>query len=483
MNWVAAIGGSLSEIFRQRVRSIPFLLTVGFLALVVSTACDSVPDVPDVPEIPLPARATNTPLPPTAASPTETPTETPAETLTETPTATQAAETPGPVNSPTPGADPEDAVLVPRLAIVEIPADLPAYSRDDWKHWTDADRDCQNTRAEVLILESAAAPSFATDKQCRVTGGQWDGPYTGATFTDASDLDIDHLVPLKNAHLSGGWQWDPARKEDYANSMAADNHLVAVEKYANRAKGARGPEEWQPPDATYHCLYARDWTSVKAAWGLSATPAEWEALEAMLATCPYTVIVGEDAGAAVVLATPAPEPVDSTPEATGDAPTSGVVVISEIMADPSAVRDRAGEWFEIHNPDESLDINLRGWTIREGGGGQHRITADLVIPAGGYTVLSRNSDQATNGEIPAAYQYSDIDLTNDEDSIELADGSGQVVDRVEYNSALVFPGASTILAPDQLDASANDDPANWCRATSTMPNGDYGTPGAPSDSC
>ena len=471
MHQMAAGGGSRSEILRRRIGSISLLLTAGFLALIFSTACDAVPDAPEIPDIPLPAGAVNTPQPPATVSPAEAP------------AATLPAPTPPQVDRPAPGAGHEDAALVPRLAIADIPADLPAYSRGDWKHWTDDDGDCQDTRAEILILESAAEPSFATERRCRVTGGRWDDPYTGATFTAASDLDIDHLVPLKNAHQSGGWQWDAARREDYANSMAADNHLVAVEKYANRSKGARGPEEWQPPDDTYHCQYARDWTSVKSAWGLTATPAEWAALEAMLATCSDAVRIVDHSGGAAVVARPTSDSEPPLPTRYGDIPTSGQIVITEVMADPSAVRDRSGEWFEVHNPSENLAVNLRGWTIREGGGGRHRIASDLVIPAGGYIVLARNEDQAANGGIPVAYQYSDIALTNDEDSIDLADGNGQIVDRVEYDAGLVFPGASTSLAPDRLDASANDDPGSWCRAKSTMPNGDFGTPGAANDPC
>ena len=177
-------------------------------------------------------------------------------------------------------------IPVPQLTIAEIPGDLPSYSRDDWKHWVDVDKDCQDTRAEVLIEESSAPPSFKTDRNCRVIGGQWEGPYTGENFTEAGELDIDHLVPLKNAHLSGAWRWDQQRKEDYANSVAKGYHLIAVDKRANRAKGAKGPEEWQPPDSAYHCQYARDWIAVKAAWELTATAAEWEALQAMLDQCP-----------------------------------------------------------------------------------------------------------------------------------------------------------------------------------------------------
>mgnify|MGYP000228781416 CR=1 FL=1 len=46
-------------------------------------------------------------------------------------------------------------------------------------------------------------------------------------------------------------------------------------------------------------------------------------------------------------------------------------------------------------------------------------------------------------------------------------------------------GASISLDPGSYDATANDDPANWCLATSTYdavsPN--YGTPDGDNDSC
>ena len=436
------------------------------LLLLAAAACDPVPSAPDLPEIELP----------TIARP-GTPESVPA---TAAPVATVNPEpSPTPTLAPNPTVG-VDVVSVPRLERAEIPASLPAYSRDDWKHWNDVDKDCQDTRAEVLIEESVVPPTFKNKERCRVISGLWEGPYTGQSFTEASDVDIDHLVPLKNAHLSGGWQWDEERKEDYANSMATDFHLIAVEKYANRAKGARGPEEWQPPDATYHCRYARDWIAVKTAWELTATAAEWEALEAMLATCSDDVEIGGD-GATVMPSLPT-STTPPTPAPSAE-PFAGSLVITEIMPDPSAVRDAAGEWFEIHNPDGEQVIDLQGWTIRKDEDAGHRISAELPVPPGGYVILARNGDKATNGEIAADYEYRGINLTNGGDVIELVAPGGQVVDRVEYGEDLVFPGASTSLDPGSLDAGANDDAANWCRAATAMPNGDFGTPGQVNDGC
>lgn len=484
MGWAnVSFGGKSGFLHRP---ALAVLAAVILLAL-AATACDPVPNAPDLPDVELPALprensgSRNPTVPPTATT-ASAPTDSPVPTSTATPTTPDI----------TAGGD---SILVPRLEIAEIPADLPAYSRDDWKHWNDTDKDCQNTRAEALVEESTAAPTFATDRRCRVTGGSWNGPYTGQTFSDAGDLDIDHLVPLKNAHLSGGWRWDSERKEDYANSMATDYHLIAVEKYANRAKGARGPEEWQPPDASYHCEYAYYWIAVKAAWGLTATAAEWAALEEMLGQCPLTLEVVDDASPATIsrdvarfreefglsgndkggTATLAPT---AAPE-----PFAGSLVITELMPDPSAVRDAAGEWFEIHNPDPERTVNLQGWMIRKEGGDGHRISGEVEIQPGGYLVLARNADSSANGDIAAGYQYQGINLTNDGDVIELVEPTGLVVDRVEYGESLVFPGAATSLDPDAVDAAANDDAGNWCRAATQMPNGDFGTPGRENDDC
>ena len=159
------------------------------------------------------------------------------------------------------------------------------YEREDWKHWIDTDRDCQNTRHEVLIQESKGSVSFTRSDGCLVKSGQWTGPWSGLAFTLASDLDVDHHVPLKNAHISGGAIWPANRKRDYANDMELESALQAMHDRLNQAKGASGPENWKPPLLSSWCQYARDWVDVKTKWALTITVEEKSVLTEMLNTC------------------------------------------------------------------------------------------------------------------------------------------------------------------------------------------------------
>lgn len=159
------------------------------------------------------------------------------------------------------------------------------YDRDTWSVWIDADGDCQDSRAEVLIAESLASVTFSDSRGCRVATGSWIDPYSGATVIDAGSLDIDHLVPLENAYASGAWRWDATMRREYANDLTHPEALLAVGASANRSKGSRGPERWKPANTSFWCEYATDWVAVKVRWSLTATSAERDALMAMLATC------------------------------------------------------------------------------------------------------------------------------------------------------------------------------------------------------
>ncbi len=156
------------------------------------------------------------------------------------------------------------------------------YNRKNWRHWIDVDRDCQNTRHEILIRDSNAPVVFKTQRNCKVVGGEWFGPYTGKVFNSAKDLDIDHIVPLKHAYSNGGSSWSREEKKRFANDY---DNLLAVDKSANRQKGAKGPSEWIPSNQTYWCEYGQRWREIKDKYGLVIRDLEEQALNRMEQHC------------------------------------------------------------------------------------------------------------------------------------------------------------------------------------------------------
>jgi len=165
------------------------------------------------------------------------------------------------------------------------PEELPEYNRKDWKHWIDEDKDCQDTRQEVLVAESTTPVTFEDERRCRVATGTWDDPYTGRTFTAPSSLDVDHVVPLREAHDSGGSNWNGDRREIFANDLEDPRSLRAVHLGANRSKGSRGPHEWLPVNEAFRCQYIEEFIAIKDRWELGMTRGEVAVLEYMLHIC------------------------------------------------------------------------------------------------------------------------------------------------------------------------------------------------------
>ena len=220
---------------------------------------------------------------------------------------------------------------------------VPGYDRNAWKHWVDADQDCQDTRAEVLIAESFEPVTFTSSNNCTVQGGRWYDPYTNAYFTIARELDVDHFVPLGDAHNSGSADWAADRKLAFANSLNDADHLIAVSASANRSKGSRAPDEWKPPNHAYWCEYAYDWIRIKTEWGLSATRSEWVALQNMTATCPvgFTAAnaVGPPAAPDALPAPPATAVVVVVPTEVPAVATAVIIVVvaTEVPVAPTVV--------------------------------------------------------------------------------------------------------------------------------------------------
>jgi hypothetical protein len=102
------------------------------------------------------------------------------------------------------------------------------------------------------------------------------------TFTQASDLDIDHIVPLAHAHRAGGGNWSREMKRQFANDP---DNLLAVDDRTNQKKGAKGPVRWKPPEESYWCEYAKKWRLIKAKYGLVVSEMERRSLRVMERIC------------------------------------------------------------------------------------------------------------------------------------------------------------------------------------------------------
>jgi hypothetical protein len=168
-------------------------------------------------------------------------------------------------------------------ALPVAPETPDGYDRDLFKHWVDADHDCQDTREEVLVAESRVPIDG-----CTVTTGEWFSWYDHETWTQPSDVDIDHLVPLKEAWDSGARRWDADTRERYANDLGDRRALVAVTDNVNQSKGDQDVAEWLPEFGT--CRYVRWWVAVKLRWGLTIDTAEKATLRDRARHCRNRVI-------------------------------------------------------------------------------------------------------------------------------------------------------------------------------------------------
>lgn len=140
------------------------------------------------------------------------------------------------------------------------------------------DETCMNTRAKVLVRDSAGNVTFRNNKQCVVAAGLWWDNYTGQEYTSSTQIQIDHMVPLKNAYISGAFNWDYKTRCLYANYMGLKEHLVSAEARQNMSKGDRGPEKYLPPDLSFRCNYIKNWLMVKLIWRLNMTADEVQAI-------------------------------------------------------------------------------------------------------------------------------------------------------------------------------------------------------------
>jgi hypothetical protein len=197
-----------------------------------------------------------------------------------------------PTASAPPTADRARALL-DRLVVRPRPRGTEGYVRDAFgSDWVDTEGDGCNQRDDVLLRDAVpGTTSVQRQGSCDhdVLAGSWQDPYTGRTltFTDLKDvhqaesIQIDHVVPLAEAWVSGARHWSQARREAFANDLG---ELLAVDGPTNMSKGDGDPAAWRPRKG-YQCAYARLWIAIKTRYHLAVDPSEKAALEQMLGYC------------------------------------------------------------------------------------------------------------------------------------------------------------------------------------------------------
>jgi len=151
-----------------------------------------------------------------------------------------------------------------------------------FKSWIDADKDCQNTRDEVLIEESLIPVTFKDKKRCKVDSGMWYDLYSGKMFYSASKMDIEHVVSLKDAWMSGSQSWTFEKRKIFANYLFDTYHLLAVSYSENRSKGNKGPDKYLPSNDAFVKEYCRIYIRIKVKWNLTVTRDQLIALQKVL---------------------------------------------------------------------------------------------------------------------------------------------------------------------------------------------------------
>ncbi len=165
----------------------------------------------------------------------------------------------------------------------------------------------------------------------------------------------------------------------------------------------------------------------------------------------------------------------------------GDLLITEILANPTALSDSYGEWLEVYNNSSQVQ-NLENIVIERDDLNRHTITASIELQPGQYYILAR-TDSAC-GPLEAYVYGSGILLPNSGAILALYNkdgdtGPGALIFSMDYGAS-GFPegtGASIQLDPGSYNAADALIGSFWCISTSSFDTGDLGTPGSPNDNC
>ena len=183
-------------------------------------------------------------------------------------------------------------------------------------------------------------------------------------------------------------------------------------------------------------------------------------------------------------------------------PTSGQVIITEIMGDPAGA-DTAFEWIELYNTTAG-DLPLFSLKLEDNEAGNLYSFSNLlddpaaVIPANGYAVLATSIDSAANGGITGAIKLKSGILKNTPPvdgggtstmTVRLVNQAGDLIDEAYYGTPTEGSSqqlSSTVYVGVTAADSENDGAGSFCAPTAGTtygPTANLGTPGTENVAC
>lgn len=197
-----------------------------------------------------------------------------------------------PANGSGGGTSGKDALATLNSLPVKGKAPKTGYSRDQFgAAWTDkasgvafAGNGC-DTRNDILARDLV---NITKDGKCTVMSGTLQkDPYTGTTINwkrgpESARIQIEHIVALGNAWVTGAQQLTPAQRMALANDP---RNLIAVDGPTNGAKGDKDASGWLPPYKPSRCGYVAAQVNVKKIYHLWVTAAEKDAMTNILKNC------------------------------------------------------------------------------------------------------------------------------------------------------------------------------------------------------
>ncbi len=140
------------------------------------------------------------------------------------------------------------------------------FTEDDCPSYSSVSSDYQYSSDSDLVIEKSLGGFYS--------------PYDNTWYTEATDVDVEHMVARKEAHDSGLCKATPATRYAFANDLL---NLTLSTPSVNRSKGARDAGEWLPE---YNkCWYVFTVVQVKKKYKMSVDSDERDAMQEVLENC------------------------------------------------------------------------------------------------------------------------------------------------------------------------------------------------------